>query len=128
MNIQVDIDSEKWLQDIKERNIQRMKNIAEKRLNPKHYNLSDEAKKRLHWLNVLYYEQDGNVTKASNKIGISRQWLSPLKTLFERSGKDPRVLEPESKAPLNTKNRKRISKDIENKILKVRSDSKKCLG
>ena len=128
MNIRIDIDSKKWLQDIKERNIQRMKNIAEKRLNPKHYNLSDEARKRLHWLNVLYYEQDGNVTKASNKIGISRQWLSPLKTLFERSGKDPRVLEPESKAPLNTKNRKRIPKDTEKKILKIREDSKNVWG
>src|ERR1035437_7441305 len=111
--------SNSWLEDIKRRNIQRMTNIAEKRLNPNHYNLSEEAKKRLHWLNVLYYEQGGNVTKAANKIGISRQWLSPLKNIFEKRGKDPRVLEPESKAPHSTKNRKRISKEIEDKILKI---------
>src|ERR1035437_8817970 len=120
--------SNSWLEDIKRRNIQRMTNIAEKRLNPNHYNLSEEAKKRLHWLNVLYYEQGGNVTKAANKIGISRQWLSPLKNIFEKRGKDPRVLEPESKAPHSTKNRKRISKEIEDKILKVRKDSKNVWG
>lgn len=117
-----------WLEDIKERNILRMTNLAEKRLNLKHYNLSKEAKKRLHWLNVLYYEQDGNVTKAAHKIGISRQWLSQLKTLFETKGKDPRVLEPESKAPHSTKNRKRIPKEFEDKILEVRKRSKNVWG
>ena len=88
-----------------------MTNLAEKKLNPKHYYLSTEAKRRLHWLYILYYEQDGNVTKAANKIGISRQWLSPLKNLFEKKGRDPRKLEPESKAPHSTVNRKRISED-----------------
>ena len=117
-----------WLDDIKNNHLKSMKNLAEKRLNPKHYNLSEEAKKRLHWLNVLYYEQGGNVTKAANKIGISRQWLSPLKTLFEKKEKDPRVLEPKSKAPHSTKNRKRISKENEDKILEVRKDSKNVWG
>jgi hypothetical protein len=120
--------SSSWLEDIKQRNIQRMTNLAEKRLNPKHYDLSKEAKKRLHWLNVLYYEKAGNITKAANNLGISRQWLSPLKNLFERSGKDPRKLEPESKAPHSTKNRKRISKEVEDKILKIRKDSKNVWG
>lgn len=128
MNILADIVRNSWLADVKERNIRRMKNIAEKRLNPNHYNLSEEAKKRLHWLNVLYYEQGGNVTRAANKIGISRQWLSPLKTLFEKKEKDPRCLEPESKAPHSTKNRERISKETEDKILKVRKDSKNVWG
>jgi hypothetical protein len=128
MNILADIVRNSWLADIKERNIRRMKNIAEKRLNPNHYNLSEEAKKRLHWLNVLYYEQGGNVTRAANKIGISRQWLSPLKTLFEKKGKDPRCLEPESKAPHSTKNRKRISKEVEDKILEVRKLSRNVWG
>jgi transposase len=77
---------------------------------------------------VLYYEQGGNVSKAANKIGISRQWLSPLKNMFEKRGKDPRVLEPESKAPHSTKNRKRISKDVEDKILKIRKDSRNVWG
>jgi len=120
--------SESWLQDIKERTIKRMTNLAEKRLNPEHYNLSKEAKTRLHWLNVLYYEQEGNVTKAANKIGISRQWLSSIKALFEKNGKDPRVLEPESKAPNKTKNRKRISKETEKKILKIRKESRNVWG
>lgn len=128
MNIPTGTFGDSWLEDIKERNIQRMKNIAEKRLNPNHYHLSEEAKKRLHWLNVLYYEQGGNVTKAANKIGISRQWLSPLKNLFENKGRDPRKLEPCSKAPHSTKNRNRISKEVEDKILKIRKDSKNVWG
>ncbi len=128
MNIPAIKVSDAWLEDIKGRNIQRMTNLAEKRLNPKHYYLSSEAKKRLHWLYVLYYEQAGNVTKAANKIGISRQWLSPLKSLFEKRGKDPRALEPKSKAPHSTKKRKRISKEVEDKILIVRKDSKNVWG
>ena len=128
MNIPEDLSSRSWLEDVKRRNIERMTNLAEKKLNPKHYYLSAEAKRRLHWLYVLYCEEDGNVTKTSHKIGISRQWLSPLKNLFEKRGKDPRVLEPESKAPHSTKNRKRISKDTEDKILKIRKDSKNVWG
>ena len=128
MNIWRNDDDGNWLADIKERSIRSMKNLAEKRLNPKHYNLSEEAKKHLHWLYVLYYEQEGNLTRAANKIGISRQWLSPLKNLFEKRGKDPRVLEPESKAPHSTKNRERIPKEVEDKILKVRKDSRNVWG
>lgn len=128
MNILADAVRESWLEDIKERNIRRMTNSAEKRLNPKHYHLSEEAKKRLRWLNVLYFEQDGNVTKAANKIGISRQWLSPLKTLFEKKERDPRILEPKSKAPHSTENRKRISKGAEDKILEVRKSSRNVWG
>src|SRR3989344_4911383 len=128
MNILENVVGGLWLEDIKKRSIERMTNLAEKKLNPKHYHLSVEAKKRLHWLYVLYYEQDGNVTRTANKIGVSRQWLSPLKNLFEKKGKDPRILEPESKAPHSTKNRKRISKEVEDKILKVRKDSKNVWG
>lgn len=128
MNTPQDIRNDSWLNDIKKRSIEHMTNLAEKELNPKHYHLSIEAKKRLRWIYILYYEQSGNVTKASNKIGISRQWLSQLKTLFEKGGKDPRVLEPESKAPHSTKNRQRISKEVEDKILKVRKDSKNVWG
>lgn len=120
--------SDSWLAGIKQRTILRMTNLAEKKLNPKHYYLSEEARKRLHWLYVLYYEQNGNVTKAANNLGISRQWLSPLKNLFEKKGRDPRKLEPESKAPHSTKNRKRISKDTEDKILKIRKDSRNVWG
>jgi len=87
------------LEDIKRRNLERMRNTAEKELNPNHYQLSSEAKKRLRWLYALYYEQAGNVTQCARKIGISRPWLSRMKAVFEKNGKDPRSLEPESKAP-----------------------------
>jgi len=105
-----------------------MTNLAEKILNPNHYHLSETARKRLRWLYILYYEQDGNVTKTANKTGISRQWLSSLKTLFEKRGRDPRVLEPESKAPHSTENRKKIGKEVEDKILKIRKDSRNVWG
>lgn len=93
---------------------------TERKLNPLRYYLSDDAKKRLRWMYVIYYECDNNITIASNKIGISREWLSKIKFVFEQNNKDPRSLEPESKAPHNTDNRKRISKDIEDKIIEIR--------
>ena len=71
---------------------------------------------------ILYHEQDGNISKASNKIGVSRQWLSLIKNIFEKSNKDPRSLEPESKAPKNTEKRNRIAKTIENKIILIRDE------
>src|SRR3989344_3445658 len=117
-----------WLKEIKELNITHMTNQAERELNPKHYQLSGEAKKRLRWLYLLYLEQAGNVTVAANKIGITRQWLSTLKSTFERKGKDPRSLEPESKAPHDTSCRQRISKETEQKILGGRAASKNVWG
>jgi len=117
-----------WLKEIKELNITHMTNQAERELNPKHYQLSGEAKKRLRWLYLLYLEQAGNVTVAANKIGITRQWLSKLKSTFEGKGKDPRFLEPESKAPHDTSDRKRIAADTEKKILEIRERSKNIWG
>ena len=76
-----------------------MQSQAENRLNPYRYYLSEQAKKRLRWLYVLYYECDDNTTLAAKKIGLSREWLSKLKNKFEDNDKDPRSLEPESKAP-----------------------------
>jgi len=93
---------------------------AEKLLNPNNYHLSPEAKKRLRWLYMLYYEKQGNVTQAANKAGISRQWLSEIKSIFESNNRDPRSLEPSSRAPHHTSKRKRISKEVENKILEIR--------
>jgi len=100
-----------------------MQTLAIKSLNPNNYHLSQEAKKRLGWLYLLYHEQNGNISKTSRKIGLSRQWLSHLKQVFENSNKDSRSLEPESKAPNHTTNRKRISEDVEELILKIRDDS-----
>src|SRR3990167_9434513 len=117
-----------WLNDIKKLTINHMQTRAEKKLNPNNHHLSKEAKKRLVWLHLLYYEQAGNVTNAAVKIGITRQWLSTLKTTFERSCKDPRSLEPKSRAPHDTTRRKRITEDTEHKILAVRALSKNVWG
>lgn len=111
-----------WLELVKINYANHMQITAEKLLNQYNYHLSSEAKKRLRWLYILYYDQQCNVTKTANKVGVSRQWLSYLKSIFENSGKDPRSLEPESKAPRNTASRKRIFKDVENKIIAVRDD------
>lgn len=108
--------------NIKHNPINYMQITAEKLLNPYNYHISPEAKKRLRWLYILYYEQDGNVTKAANKVGISRAWLSKLKSTFENNHRNPKSLEPKSKAPFNTSNRKRILKDTENKIIEVRDE------
>lgn len=114
--------------EVKHNNLLRMITLAEKKLNPLHYHLTFEAKKRLRWLYVLYHEEDKNVTTTANRVGISRPWLSHLKSIFERGGKDPRKLEPKSKAPRDTSDRKRISHEAEEKILKIRNDSKNVWG
>lgn len=110
---------------IKQRQINLIKSMqtkAEISLNPYRYHLSSEARKRLRWMYILYHEQDGNVSKASNKIGVSRQWLSSLKNIYEKNNKDPRSLEPESKAPRNTDKRNRITKAVEDKIISIRDE------
>lgn len=100
--------------------MQLMQTKAENLLNPCRYYLGEIAKKRLRWMYIVYYECQGNITMASGKIGISRQWLSALKNVFETNRKDPRSLEPESRAPCHTSNRKRIPKETENKIIEIR--------
>jgi len=105
---------------VKNNSIQFMQNKAENILNPCRYHLSPEAKKRLRWMYVIYYESDNNITTSANKIGISREWLSKLKNIFENNDKDPRSLEPQSRSPRNTDNRKRISEETEKKIIEIR--------
>lgn len=100
-----------------------MQTIAENRLNPYRYYLSDEAKKRLRWVYILEGEAQGNVTRAAAKLGLTRQWLSTIKASFERARRDPRSLEPRSRAPRHTNNRKRISPEQEQTILKVRDST-----
>lgn len=99
-----------------------MQNKAQQELNPNHYPLSDEAKKRLKWMYIIHFETDGKIVKAARKIGKSRQWLSVMHSAWINSGKDPRSLEPGSKAPKNTDNRKRIEKTTEDKIIEVRKE------
>jgi transposase InsO family protein len=100
--------------------LQHMQTIAENLLNPHRYYLSDAAKKRLRWIYVLEHEAEGNVTVAATKIGISRQWLSTLNAVFQRNRRDPRSLEPQSRAPHHTDKRTRISNEVEDKIVQVR--------
>lgn len=97
-----------------------MYSAVEIKLNPNHYQLSNEARKRLKWLYILYHEQAGNVSRAANCAGVSREWLSKIKSVFEKNGKDPRKLEPKSKAPINTGKRNRIPKETERKIIEIR--------
>ena len=99
-----------------------MQTIAENLLNPLRYHLSKEARKRLKWMYIIYYETGGNVKKAANQIGISREWLSKLKSKFEKSGKNPRSLEPESKAPKGTDSRERIADEVVDRILEIRDE------
>ena len=108
------------IKEVKNNLIKSMQIRAEKLLNSSNYHLSSAAKTKLRWLYLLYYEKQGNVTQAANKAGISRQWLSETKSIFEHNNRDPRSLEPLSKAPHNTSKRNRISKDIEDRVLEIR--------
>ena len=117
-----------WLKLVKTNSTNIMQTLAEKRLNPNNYHLSPDAKKRLRWLYLLYYGQRGNVSAAARKAGLSRQWLSHLKQIFEQSRKDPRALEPKSRAPNDTSDRPRISEEAEKLIIKIRDESLNSWG
>lgn len=99
-----------------------MQNKAENEFNPQGYPLSGEAKKRLKWMYVIHFECGKKIAKAAKKIGVSRQWLSELHRSWNESGRDPRSLEPKSKAPNNTDNRKSVSEKIKKKIIEVRKE------
>jgi len=99
-----------------------MQSKAESELNPQRCHLSDEAKKRLKWMYIVQFECNNKVAVAARKIGISRQWLSKIHSNWEKSDRDPLSLEPESRAPNNTDNRKRISAEIKDKIVEARKD------
>lgn len=108
------------LDRVKINSIKHMQTKANNLLNPYRYHLSQSAQKKLSWLYVLYYECEQNVTKTSRKIGVSRQWLSSMKSVFEKHNRDPRILEPESRAPLKTDQRKKIFPETEKLIIKIR--------
>ena len=99
-----------------------MQSRAEKELNKYKYHISDDAKKRLRCLYILYYEQSGNISNTANKLGVSRQWLSGIKKVFESSNRDPRGLEPKSRAPKNTSKRNRLDENKERLIIEVRNE------
>lgn len=97
-----------------------MRTKYELALNPKRYQLSDEAKQRLKWIWQLTDSHGGNVSKAAKHLNLSRQWLSTLNSLWLKGNKDPRKLEPKSRAPHHTGNRNRISQDTVDKIISLR--------
>lgn len=98
-----------------------MQTIVENKLNPLRFHLSPEAKKRLKWIYTIRYECDNNISLAAKKISVSRTWLSQIQGIWKNNREDPRSLEPESRAPLNTDNRKRISIDVQDKIISIRN-------
>ena len=97
-----------------------MRTKYELTLNPKRYQLSERAKQRLKWIWQLERDYGGNVSKAAKKLKLSRQWLSTLKNLWLKGDKDPRKLEPQSRAPHDTSSRKRIPKETKDKIIALR--------
>lgn len=99
-----------------------MQTQAENKLNPLRYYLSTEGKKRLKWMYIIKYECNTNISLAANKIGVTRPWLSQIYNHWKNNYEDPRSLEPESRAPRNTNNRKRISQETENKIVELRQE------
>lgn len=117
-----------WLRIVKSNSTNVMQTIAERKLNPCNYHLSPLARKHLRWMYILYYEEDNNVSKTARKIGVSRPWLSQLRKIFEKNDKDPRALEPQSRAPHDTGNRKRIAKEVEDLIVRIRKDSGNVWG
>lgn len=97
-----------------------MQTVAENKLNPLRYHLSREARKRLKWMYVIHYECGGKIKRAASRIGVSRTWLSQVHGKWETADRDPRSLEPESRAPHDTSNRNRIGDDKKEKILEIR--------
>ena len=97
-----------------------MRTKYELTLNPKRHKLSEAAKQRLKWIWQLEEDYGGNVSKAAKKLKLSRQWLSTLKSLWLAGGKDPRKLEPKSRAPHDTSSRRRIPVSTKDRIVALR--------
>lgn len=91
-------------------------------LNPKGYYISNTVKQRLKWIHQLRQEHKGNISQAAKQLKLSRQWLSTLYNLWLKADKDPRKLEPKSRAPYNTANRRRINQDTVDKIINLRKN------
>ena len=106
--------------ELTNKSIDIMQTKAENKLNPLKRPLSNKIKKRLKWMYIIHFECDGNISKSAKKIGISRQWLSTIHSVWINNHKDPLSLEPEEKNPKNTENRKRISRDNEDKIIEIK--------
>lgn len=102
--------------------VENMRTKYERALNPRNYYLSEAAKKRLKWMHAIEHEGSGKIARAAKKMGVSRQWLSAIHTLWLKQDKDPRSLEPASRAPHHTHNRRRISYEAEDKLVALRKE------
>jgi transposase InsO family protein len=96
----------------------------EQTLNPKRYKLSPEALKKLKWIYELEQKHNGNITACSRNLHITREWLTKIYGKFKSNDRDPRWLENKSRAPHNTSDRKRTSRDTVDKIIQLRLDKK----
>jgi hypothetical protein len=104
------------------KSIDTMRNKAETQLNPEGCILSDEAKKRLKWMYIIHAECNGKIARAARKVGVTRQWLSTIHSSWIKADRNPLSLEPQSTAPINTDNRRRVSAEVEAAILKARKE------
>ena len=95
-------------------------------LNPKRYKLSQEALKKLKWIYELELKHNGNITACGRKLHITREWLTKIYSKFKSNDRDPRWLENKSRAPHNTSDRKRTSRDTVDKIIQLRLNKKYC--
>jgi len=49
-----------------------MQTKYEQKYNPKRYRISETARARLKWIDILEQECEGNLSKAGKKLGVSR--------------------------------------------------------
>jgi transposase InsO family protein len=72
----------------------------------------------------LEQKHNGNITACSRNLHITREWLTKIYGKFKSNDRDPRWLENKSRAPHNTSDRKRTSRDTVDKIIQLRLDKK----
>jgi len=80
--------------------------------------LPNEATQRYQW--VLFMKKHG-VQAAMDAFGVSRRTLFRLQSLLNRSGWDPRVLIPQSRAP-HRRRQSNVSKAVVKKIRELREE------
>jgi len=76
-------DRDDLLKQVKQNTLLYIITTAEIKLNPNHCQISDEAKKKLKWLYLLYYAQNNNISRTANNI----EWYpSPHTSILQQSG------------------------------------------
>jgi transposase InsO family protein len=101
--------------------IDHMVSKYEQQLNPRRYKLSTEAKQKLKWIYELENTHHCNISKASRRLMMTREWLSKIYSRFQEANRNPLSLEPRSRAPISRLRRLRISSEIEDLIIQIRT-------